>query len=340
MELFFLPFLLSLLLTALFLALLISFFRGSGISGRKEVGREHKPVSRFGGVAFIAVFFIMVFLDTHLTASLPLSGLLFGSLLVLLVGILDDIMPIPWWAQLLFQIMLAGIIFFFGMRAWVITNPFGSPIFLHPGEWVFPSFLVGLLFTVLIMNAINFADGVDGLLGGVSLVAFISIFFVSLRPEVNQPTVAILAAITVGISLAFLFFNFAAAKIVAGTSGAFFIGFVIVVLSLFSGVKIATTLLVLAVPALDALFVVVARLRSGVSPFRGGDGRHLHDRLRRLGWSDRSVAVFYTGVSACAAFAALSLQAFGKFFFLFALAIVFALFLSAVNFWIKRKRFC
>lgn len=307
----------------------ISFF--GNIPNRGEPGRLHKNICRFGGIALIAAFLFSILFNPHLAWSPQLAGLLAGSLVILFFGAWDDFSPLHWGAQLGLQSMLGIILFVFGMRAWVITNPFGNPIFLYPDSWFLPSFLVGLAFTLLVMNAVNWADGVDGLLGGVAVIAFSAICVVSLRPEVNQPTVAILAAILAGLSFSFLLFNFPKASLMAGTAGSYFIGFSVAALSLFAGTKIATTLLVLAVPVLDALYVTRARLRAGASPFRGGDGRHLHDRLRLLGWSDRTIASLYTGISALSALAALSFQAAGKFLFLAALAAAFIFLVSKVE---------
>lgn len=330
MSSYFFPFILSFVLASAFLSLVLLLSRRAAPTTRTEPGRIHKKSSRLGGIGLILAFLTTVFLNPDLVSSPQLSGLLLGALLVLVGGVWDDIVPIRWSAQLLFQFGLAALLFLSGMRAWVLTNPFGEPLFLHPETWFVPSLLVGCAFTVLILNAVNWADGVDGLLGGVAVVAFTAIFFVSLRPEVNQPTVAILAAMLAGLSVAFLFFNASKASLLAGTAGSYFIGFSIAALSLFAGAKIATTLLVLAVPVLDAVYVTGARIRAGVSPFRGGDGRHLHDRLRSLGWSDRGIAVFYTAISAVAAVAALSLPAAGKVLFLLALAAAFIFLVSKV----------
>lgn len=336
-EKFIFPFLLSFFLATGFLSLVLLLSRRFFPMVRKESGRAHKVVSRFGGIALAPAFLVSVVANPDLETTPQLIGLLMGAVLVLFVGAWDDIVPIGWPAQLLFQLVLASGLFLSGMRAWVVTNPFGEPLFLHPDSWFLPSFLIGLVFTLLIVNAVNWADGVDGLLGGVAVVAFSAIFLVSLRPEVNQPTVAILAAILAGLSSSFLLFNFPKASLMAGTAGSHLIGFSVAALSLFAGAKIATTLLVLAVPVLDAAYVIRARVRAGVSPFRGGDGRHLHDRLRLLGWSDRAIASLYTGVSALAAFAALSFQAAGKFLFLAALAAAFIFLVSRVEQIIDRR---
>jgi len=301
------------------------------IQGRNEQDREHKPMPRLGGVALILAFITTVSLNRDIVSTGPLIGLISGSILILLFGTRDDVSPLGWKPQILFQTGLAGLIFFSGMRAWVLTNPFGNPWFLYPESSVWPSLLVGIVFTLLIMNAMNWADGVDGLLGGVSLSAFTTLFFVSLRPEVNQPTVAILSCIFAGISLGFLVYNVPPARLLAGTSGSYFLGFGVAALALFSGVKIATTLLVLSVPVLDACFVIVARIRVGRSPFHGGDERHLHDRLRQRGWSDRHIMVSYTAVSVLSGVAALVLPATGKAFFLLALGAGFIFLVFAIG---------
>jgi len=300
-------------------------------SPRNEPGRLHKSVPRLGGVALVLSFFVTLLFDSDLAISGPLLGLIVGSCLVLSFGIRDDLSPVGWKSQLIFQTGLAGLLFFSGLRAWVLTNPFGDPWFLYPETSVWPSLFVGVFFTLLIVNAMNWVDGVDGLLGGVSLSAFFTLVFVSLRPEVGQPTVAILAAAFAGLSLGFLVFNVPPARLLAGTAGSYFLGFGVAALALFSGAKIATTLLVLSVPVLDAIFVIVARIRSGHSPFRGGDERHLHDRLRQAGWSDRSVMILYSAVSAVSGVVALVAPALGKVFFLLSLAAGFVFLASGLG---------
>ncbi|NTW89601.1 MAG: undecaprenyl/decaprenyl-phosphate alpha-N-acetylglucosaminyl 1-phosphate transferase [Candidatus Moranbacteria bacterium] len=329
-EQFLFPFLIAFILSVLLLSVVPALSRRFA-GERNERDRTHKTMPRLGGVALIAAFLVAVLLNADLASSGPLFGLVAGSCLILLIGTLDDVFPLSWEPQLLFQVVLAGIIFFSGMRAWVLTNPFGSSWFLHPETSLFPSLFVGILFTLLIVNAMNWVDGVDGLLGGVSFSAFVTLFFVSLRPEVGQPTIAILASIFAGLSLGFLIYNVPPARLLAGTSGSYFLGFGVTALALFSGAKIATTLLVLSVPVLDACFVIVARIRAGYSPFRGGDERHLHDRLRNAGWSDRAIMMFFTLISVLSGVAALVLPATGKAFFLLALVAGFVFLVSGLG---------
>ncbi|NTW14036.1 MAG: undecaprenyl/decaprenyl-phosphate alpha-N-acetylglucosaminyl 1-phosphate transferase [Candidatus Moranbacteria bacterium] len=318
---FLIPFLTGFSLSVVLLSVTLFISRRISFVPRRESSRKHKSaVPRLGGLAIAVAFLLVVVPNGSLERSPAFLGLLVGTALIVAFGMLDDLVPIHWTIQLVFQAGLAVLLFFSGMRIWVVTNPFGDPYFLRPEANILPSLLVGVAFTILVMNAMNWADGVDGLLGGVSLVAFMSIFLVSLRPEVNQPTVAILACVFAGLSLGFLIYNVPPARLLAGTSGSYFLGFGVAALALFSGAKIATTLLVLSVPVLDACFVIVSRIRAGLSPFHGGDERHLHDRLRQRGWSDRSIMISYTAVSALSGFAALVLPAAGKAFFLLALA--------------------
>lgn len=296
-----------------------------------DAGRTHKPLLRIGGLGVGLAFAVAVALDPVLEWTPELVALVVGTGIVLAFGLADDIRPVPWPAQLLAQVGLATLLFFSGMRVWVLTNPFGDPLFLHPERTLWPSLLVGTVFTLLVMNAMNWADGVDGLLGGVSSVAYLAILLVSLRPEVNQPSIGILSATLLGGTVAFLLFNAPPARLLAGTSGSYFFGFTVAALALFSGAKMATVLLVLAVPVLDALFVIRERIRAGESPFVGGDARHLHDRLRQAGWPDRDIAVLYTSISAVSAALALFLPTAGKAAYLLALAFILVFFLATLN---------
>lgn len=324
-----LPFLSGFGASFVFLAFTSLF--GHRISRAREASREHKKIPRLGGLAVGIPLLLVIFANPVLERTPELWGLVLGGVVAIAFGTLDDLFPLPWLIQLSVQIGLGILLFFSGMRAWVVTNPFGDPILLSPASNPWPSLVIGILFTVLIINAMNWADGVDGLLPGISSVAALAVLFVSLRPEVNQPAVAILALSFLGCVLALLAWNAPPARLLSGTAGAYFLGFIISALALYSGVKIATVLIALSVPVLDALFVIRERIRAGESPFRGGDARHLHDRLRKVGWSDRRIVVSYMTVSIFSAGAALLLPAAGKFWFLLAFALAFIFLLSKLD---------
>lgn len=266
-------------------------------------------------VAFSFVFFF----DTHLFLTRELYGLLLGSLIILIFGLWDDFFELGWKVQIFFQVALTILIFIFGMRIIMLSNPFGGVWMLPYGELVLPAFAALFVWVFLVMNAMNWVDGVDGACGGVSLITLVTIFLLSLKPEVYQPPIAIIAVIGIGVVAGFLVFNIYPARILAGTTGSMFLGFLIAVLAIIAGTKIATALLVLALPILDALFVIWRRLRDGVSIVQP-DKRHLHYRLMTLGWSERQIAWFFFGVTGVIACIALNTHALGK---LAALLLVF-----------------
>lgn len=267
-------------------------------------------------------------LDTHLVVTRDIWGLIIGGSLACLFGLRDDFSELSFKTQFFFQVSLAVILFVFGTRITTLKNPFGDAVVfsLHPVAIV-SGFLLLLLWLVLVTNAVNWLDGLDGLLGGVSLITFIIIFFLSVKPEVNQPPIAILAVIGAGIALGFLVFNIYPARILAGTSGSLFIGLFITALAVIAGTKIATALLVLSLPIADALWVIGERIRSGESIFHP-DQRHLHYKLRELGWTERQIAGFFFVLTGFVGAVALYTEALGKFIaFFLVFGVIFSLLL-------------
>ncbi|HLC95466.1 MAG TPA: MraY family glycosyltransferase, partial [Patescibacteria group bacterium] len=271
-----------------------------------------KTVSRLGGAAMLLAFAFTFFFDAHLTITRELYGLLTGTALILIFGLWDDLNELGWKIQIFFQTALTAIVFIFGMRITTLSNPFGG-IFIFPySDFVLPGFLLLLVWIMLVMNAVNWLDGVDGVCAIVSLITLMTIFFLSLKPEVYQPPIALIAIIGIGTVLGFLFFNMYPARILAGTTGSMFLGFLIAILAIIAGTKIATALLVLALPIVDAFFVLWRRIRDGASLVRP-DKRHLHYQLMELGWSERRIGWFFFVITSVIAGIALQTQALGKF---------------------------
>ncbi|MEI7621599.1 MAG: MraY family glycosyltransferase [Candidatus Moraniibacteriota bacterium] len=314
-NLFLNPFVVSFLLAVVFLFGIIKIVKVQHFSEKnKRTSLRHlhqQGITRFGGVAIILAFVVTLLADSNLIISRQLLGVLLACGAILLVGLRDDFWELAWQKQLLFQFALASFVFALGIRLEYLTNPLGGVFFLNGNAGTILNFLIVVVWILLIINAMNWADGIDGVSGGISVIGALAIFLVSLRPEVNQPPVAIIAMALLGALLAFVFFNFNPAKILAGTSGSVFMGFMLAMLALFAGAKIATTLLVLAVPVLDALWVIAERYKAGASVF-SPDQRHLHHRLLALGWSQRKICFFYWAVTALIAFLALNTRVFGK----------------------------
>lgn len=288
---------------ALFLVTHVSFFQERFV--RRESDRDCLiPKSyRLGGVLLAVIFLILLVFDGRLEWGSSLLALWIGSLAIIVFSMADDVQHVSWPWHLLFQSLLGILVFSSDMRLDI-----GAYVERMEINSVFSLGLIGVVvWVVLVMNAINWADGTDGLMPGIAFLSFNTLFLLALRPEVNQPTIAILAAILSGLALALLFFNWHPARILAGTGGAYFFGFSLAVLGLYAGMKVATLLLVLAVPVFDALFVVLRRLSLGRSPFRA-DQEHLHHLLLARGWHPTIIAIAYLMVTCLMALLALSLE--------------------------------
>jgi UDP-GlcNAc:undecaprenyl-phosphate GlcNAc-1-phosphate transferase len=317
------------------LLLFLIFLSSRSKFAEKRLEKRHvhvKGVSRLGGVAIILAFLLTLFFDDRLIFSLQLFAVCFACLAILIFGLLDDFKQLSWREQLFFQVSLIAFVLLMGVRIQYLTNPFGDVIVFSSGLAHLVGFFIGVLWVVFLMNAMNWVDGIDGVSGGITLIASLSIFILSLRPEVNQPPIGIITAALVGCLAAFLLLNFHPAKIMAGTSGSMFMGFILAILAIFAGAKIATTLLVLAVPIIDALWVIGERWNMKKSIFIA-DKRHLHYRLLELGWSAKRICFFYYTVTGFFAIVALSTKATGKLFSL----VVFSLGIVGILFVIRRK---
>lgn len=310
--------LLSVVLTYLVRSLAQKY--GWAMQAPRERDVHTRPIPRLGGVAlaltFIGITGYVAWRYADLVSFFPqevwgidrnLLGILLGVALLLGVGVVDDIRGMAPWQKLLFHILAGVILAWSTVTIPHITNPFGGKLELG---LLAPIFVV--LWVVFIINAINWLDGLDGLASGVSLIAVLALYFLAIKPEVNQMSMAVLAIILAGALVGFLPFNFFPAKIFLGDSGSQVLGFLLAVFSIISGGKIATAFLVLGVPLLDVVWVIARRLLAR-KPIYAADRYHLHHRLLHVGLSQRqAVLLLYT---LCAAFGiiALQTQSFGKF---------------------------
>ena len=226
--------------------------------------RMHKrPVPRIGGLA--------IFIGFLLSASIFSNNiaLLSGALVIASIGIVDDVYRISAYPKLVFQIISAAVALAFGVRA-PIGNGFISVAF-------------SLAWLVVLPNAFNLIDGLDGLCARVSLFAALALF------AMNGSTVALALA---GAILGFLPFNLRPAKMFMGDTGALFVGFALGVISL-EGITtaqgFASTLLVFALPLADTAYAFLRRIAKGKSPF-APDREHFHHKLIDRGFSHREAS--------------------------------------------------
>ena len=310
---YFNPFLVAFLLTNLIIFLINLVARRIHWAARSTGRHIHpKNIYRIGGIAMVLAFNLSLLINRDLAFTPELVGFMLASIILMLVGAWDDFRELYWKTQLFFQFAISVFIFIVGVRIYYITNPFsGGVINLDLGGTVLISLALVIFWIMLVMNAVNWLDGVDGLSGGVTLISLITIFFLSFRPEVNQPPIAIIAIILIGTLLSFLIFNFNPAKILAGTAGAMFMGLSLSVLAIFSGTKIATATLVLAIPILDFIWVIGERIKKGKSIFLA-DKNHLHHKLLEIGWSQKKIALVYYVITLFIAVVALNTRTIGK----------------------------
>lgn len=328
------PFLVAFLSTVFLTKFIIFLSKRINFSRRRSERHIHAPgISRLGGVVMILAFNLAIFLNHDLFLTPELYGIMFASFLILVVGIWDDFKELFWETQLFFQISLAILTFIIGVRIYFITNPItGGIISLEQGLGVIFSILLVIFWVVLLINTMNWLDGIDGLSSGVAFLSILTIFFLSLKTEVNQPPIAIMSAILAGTFLGFLIFNFNPAKVIAGTSGSVFMGFSLSILAILAGTKIATALLVMAIPIIDFFWVILERLRKKRSIFHP-DQSHLHHKLLEIGWSQRKITLVYCGATALIGVVALNTRIIGKSITLFLATIL----MLGVYFWIDSR---
>lgn len=321
-ELWFTVFFLGTMIVSFFVTILVrKLALHLGIHDIPNLPRKiHKdPLPKIGG---LAIFFSFILGVTALAVlggtdeinSTRIAGFVLGGAILLIGGILDDKYDLAPSKQIWFPIAAAAAVVLSGTYISYITNPFGGAVLLDQfkiGPYpVFGSALV-FLWILGLTYTTKFLDGMDGLVSGISGIAALVIFGLSLAPAVNQTTTAFLAIIFAGAVFGFLPFNFHPARIFLGEGGSTFTGFMIAVLAVISGGKIATALLVFGIPILDAAWVIVRRLWFGASPFRG-DKRHLHFRLLDIGLSQRQAVVFLYILALVFGSVAVFLQSLGK----------------------------
>lgn len=266
---------------------------------------HQQPVPRGGGlIIFTSILLVSLFL-LHLDKYL--IGILAGALVLTVVGFLDDVYDLHPVLRLFTGLLAALLVVGSGIGIAYITNPLASGVIhLNQPQIAFTLFgqthtiwiladLFALFFILWNMNIVNWSKGLDGQLPGFVSIALIFIGLLSYR-FIDDPTqfnTAHLAFIVSGAFFGFLFWNFYPQKIMPGYGAGSLAGYFLAVLSILSGAKVATTLMVLGIPTADATFAILRRIRAGKKPWWGDRG-HLHHKLIDvLGWGKRRIAVFY-----------------------------------------------
>ena len=321
---------------ALLAALVVSFlttplvksfaYKVGAIDVPKDARRMHKkPIPRLGGLAIFFGFMVSILLFVRITPEM--KSILLGAVVIVVLGVVDDIMALPALLKFVIQIVAALIPALHGVTIQAFSNP---NIFSRNPYWVLGWLSVPLtvLWIVAITNAVNLIDGLDGLADGVSAISATTVLVIALMASEIQ--VAIVMAALVGACVGFMPYNLNPAKMFMGDTGATFLGYILATMSIqglfkfYAVISFAVPFLILGLPIFDTAFI--RRIVHGQNPMHADRG-HIHHRLIDMGLSQKqAVATLYV-ISAILGLSAVVLTTGGEgraMLFLAALCIVAA----------------
>src|SRR5215217_2922711 len=272
----------------------------------RERDLHDSPVPGLGGLAILvaAAASALIFLP----GNQETRGIVGGAVAIAFVGAVDDWRPngLHPAVKLAGQFAAAAIPVAAGVWVENVTLPFVDPLDLN--DWGKALTLVGI---VAVMNVVNFTDGADGLAAGVCTIAAGTFAVIAL--SLDRPFAGILAALTAGAAVGFLWHNFHPASIFMGDAGSNLLGLLLASVAIEGVLKTAAVvalffpLLILAVPALDATFVVAKRIKYG-RPVYSADEWHFHHRFANIGFSQRRTVLYLYGWTLSLAALALAMR--------------------------------
>ena len=292
---------------ALLAALVISFlmtpvvktfaFKVGAVDVPKDARRMHKvPIPRLGGLAIFIGFMVSVLILGNVRGNGQMQSILLGSVIIVVLGVVDDIMALPAMLKFVVQIAAALIPALNGVVIQAFSNP---NIFSDSLYWVLGPLSVPftVLWIVAITNAVNLIDGLDGLANGVSAISATTMLVIALLASEAQ--VAIVMAALVGACVGFMPYNLNPAKMFMGDTGATFLGYILATMSIqglfkfYAVISFAVPFLILGLPIFDTTFAFIRRLAHGQSPMHADRG-HIHHRLIDMGLNQKqAVATLY-----------------------------------------------
>ena len=238
---------------------------------------HHGAIPRLGGLAIFLGYMGSVLFNNSIPHDHKLFGFVLGTVILVLVGIWDDIRQIEPKTKLMGQIIAAAILVAYDIRVDFINLPWGGVVYLK--YWAIP---LTIFWIVGFTNIVNLIDGLDGLAAGISFIACIAVCAMTL--QLGQIDLACIALALAGATVGFLRYNFNPAKIFMGDTGSMLLGYTLAAISVMGAVKTAATIalvvpaIVLGLPILDTLFAIVRRKISGRPIFKPDKG-HVHHRF-------------------------------------------------------------
>ncbi len=315
--------LISLVVLALVVALVVSFlmtpvvktfaYKVGAIDVPKDNRRMHKvPIPRLGGLAIFIGFMVSILLFVPITPEM--RSILLGAVIIVVLGVVDDIMALPAMLKFVVQIVAALIPALGGVRILAFSNP---NIFSSNLYWVLGSLSIPftVLWIVAITNSVNLIDGLDGLANGVSAISATTMLVIALLTAESQ--VAIVMAALVGACVGFMPYNLNPAKMFMGDTGATFLGYILATMSIqglfkyYAVISFVVPFLILGLPIFDTTFAFIRRIAHGQSPMHA-DRSHIHHRLIDMGLNQKqAVATLYV-ISAILGLSAVVLTTSGE----------------------------
>lgn len=290
---------------ALLVALVVSFlmtpvvktfaYKVGAIDVPKDARRMHKvPIPRLGGLAIFIGFMVSILLFAEITPEL--RSILLGAVMIVVLGVVDDIMALPAMLKFVVQIVAALIPATHGVTILAFSNP---NIFSNNLYWVLGSLSIPftVLWIVAITNSVNLIDGLDGLANGVSAISATTMLVIALVSD--QSAVAVVLAALVGACVGFMPYNMNPAKMFMGDTGATFLGYILATMSIqglfkyYAVISFVVPFLILGLPIFDTTFAFIRRIAHGQSPMHP-DRSHIHHRLIDMGLNQKqAVATLY-----------------------------------------------
>ena len=325
---------------ALLAALVISFlmtpvvktfaYKVGAVDVPKDARRMHKvPIPRLGGLAIFIGFMVSVLILGNVRGNGQMQSILLGSVIIVVLGVVDDIYALPAMLKFVVQIAAALIPALNGVVIQAFSNP---NIFSDSLYWVLGPLSVPftVLWIVGITNAVNLIDGLDGLANGVSAISATTMLVIALLASEGE--VALVMAALVGACVGFMPYNLNPAKMFMGDTGATFLGYILATMSIqglfkfYAVISFAVPFLILGLPIFDTAFAFIRRIAHGQSPMHADRG-HIHHRLIDMGLNQKqAVATLYV-ISAMLGLSAVVLTTGGEqkaMLFFLALCIVAA----------------
>lgn len=300
----------------------------------KKRGLHKEPIPRMGGLAIILGFVITMLILSPFKDEIrttEFAGFIGGALIIVILGMLDDIYQLGAKVKISVQILAALVVVLTGTTIDLVT-------------WPIPAYLDGFSvpFTIFwiigVTNAVNIIDGVDGLAAGVSGICATCIMILCILT--GSPLAVALVAALAGSCLGFLPRNFNPAEIIMGDTGATFLGYVLAVSSILGVFKsyallaVLIAVLCLALPILDTTFAMIRRALNG-KPIMGADRGHLHHRLIDRGYNQKQTVLILYTISAISGLSAILIAI--RNIYAIAVAVVFFLALLSILYVYKKR---